>query len=233
MSPDGAQDRPRLVTRSATVVGVVADVPGFRLAPVDPAVVYVPTSVSSAGTVLVARVHGDPDRAQQRLVETLSAIDPYMANPGHVMAMTWVTRMVTYLLWLAFWFTVALGAMALTLTLSGLFGVVSYLVEQRTREIGIRMALGAAAGDVLRLVLRETIRPVGAGVVLGIAAAAGLAALLLASPVGAGLGGIVRVLDPAAYLAATAVIVTACVVAASVPASRAARLAPTTALRRE
>ena len=103
--------------------------------------------------------------------------------------MVWVTRMVTYFLWLAFWLTVVLGALALALTLSGLFGVLSYLVERRSREIGIRMALGAAASDVTRLVLWQTIRPVGIGLAIGALAAAGLAVLLLASPAGAGLGG--------------------------------------------
>ena len=224
---------PVLESRTVTVVGVVKDVAGFRIAPLDAAVVYVPTSATMPGTALIARVHGDAYRAQESLVTRLSAIDPNMANRGQVGAMVWVTRMVTYFLWLAFWLTVALGALALALTLSGLFGVLSYLVERRSREIGIRMALGAAASDVTRLVLWQTIRPVGIGLAIGALAAAGLAALLLASPAGAGLGEIVRVLDPVSYVAAAVVIVAACLVAASIPAARAARLNPTVALRQE
>jgi molybdate transport system substrate-binding protein len=79
----------------------------------------------------------------------------------------------------------------LTLTLSGLFGVLSYLVEQRTKEIGVRMALGATMQDVTRLVLSQSIRPVGIGLLVGGGSAAGLAALLLATPAAAGLGLIV------------------------------------------
>ena len=60
-----------------------------------------------------------------------------------------------------------LGGLALVLTLSGLFSVLSYLVEQRTKEIGVRMALGATAGDVTRLVLSQSIRPVGVGLLIG------------------------------------------------------------------
>jgi ABC-type antimicrobial peptide transport system permease subunit len=93
---------------------------------------------------------------------------------------------------LAFWFTVVLGGLALALTLSGLFGVLSYLVEQRRREIGVRMALGATMRDVTRLVLSQMTRPVGAGLVLGGGAAAGLAALLVAMPGAAGMGEIVH-----------------------------------------
>ena len=93
-----------------------------------------------------------------------------------------MTRMETYLLQLAFWLTVVLGGLALALTLSGLFSVLSYLVEQRTKEIGVRMALGATTRDVTRLVLSQSIRPVGVGLFIGGGSAAGLAALLLATP---------------------------------------------------
>ncbi|HTV02437.1 MAG TPA: ABC transporter permease [Luteitalea sp.] len=224
---------PRLPSGTVTVVGVVKDVVGFRIAPLDAALIYVPTSVDEPGTALVARVHGDPDRVRQALVDRLSIVDPNMANQGQVMAMMWVTRMVRYFLWLAFWLTVALGALALTLTLSGLFGVLSYLVERRSREIGIRMALGAAASDVVRLILWQTVRPVGLGLLIGTLTAGALAALLLASPAGAGLGDVVRVRDPIAYGLAVVIILVACLAAASIPAARAARLAPTAALRQE
>jgi putative ABC transport system permease protein len=156
-----------------------------------------------------------------------------MANRNQVGTMVWVTRMVTYFLGLGFWFTVVLGGLALALTLSGLFGVLSYLVEQRTKEIGVRMALGATTGDVTRLVLSQSIRPVGFGLVVGGGSAAGLGALLLASPGGAGIGGIVQLLDPVAYAVSLSIIVAACLAAASIPATRAARLDPTRTLRQE
>jgi ABC-type antimicrobial peptide transport system permease subunit len=147
--------------------------------------------------------------------------------------LAWMTRMETYLLRLGFWFTVGLGALALALTVSGLFGVLSYLVEQRAREIGVRMALGATVGDVVRLVLWQLIRPVGTGLVIGAGSVAGLAGLILASPAAAPVGQMIHVLDPVAYAASLLVILAACLAAAAIPASRAARLDPTRTLRQE
>ena len=194
-------DEPPLESRTFTVVGVARDVAGFRIAPVNKAVVYVPTSAAMPGAALVARVHGDPDVARQTLLDRL-AID--RSRHRQVGTMLWVTRMETYLLQLGFWLTVVLGGLALALTLSGLFSVLSYLVEQRTREIGVRMALGATTRHVTRLVLSQSIRPVGIGLFIGAVSAAGLAALLLATPAAAMIGGIVRVLDPVAYAASAA-----------------------------
>jgi putative ABC transport system permease protein len=227
--PQGV-DAPPLESRTFTVVGVVRDVAGFRIAPFEKALVYVPTSATMPGTSLVARVRGDPEVARQTLLDRLASIDPAM---DQVTTMRWVTRMETYLLHLAFWLSVVLGGLALALTLSGLFSVLSYLVEQRTREIGVRMALGATTQHVTRLVLSQSIRPVGFGLVIGGGSAAGLATLLLATPAAATIGEVVHVLDPVAYAASLFIIIAACLLAASIPAARAARLDPTQTLRQE
>jgi ABC-type antimicrobial peptide transport system permease subunit len=161
----------------------------------------------------------------------LTAIDPNMAR--QVTTMRTIARMETYFLQIAFWLTVVLGGLALALTLSGLFSVLSYLVEQRTKEIGVRMALGATTRDVTRLVLSQSIRPVGVGLLIGGGSAAGLATLLLATPAAATIGEIVHVFDPVAYAVGLLIIIAACLVAAAVPATRAARLDPTRALRQE
>lgn len=223
-------DGPRLESRALTVVGVVRDVPGFRIARFPIAVVYVPTSSAMAGTSLIVRVHGDPELAQQALANRLTAIDPEM---GELESLRWVSRMQTYFLKLGFWFTVVLGGLALALTVSGLFGVLSYLVEQRTREIGIRIALGATSQRVMRLVVSQSIRPVAVGLLLGSGSAAGLAVALLATPAAAPIGDLVHVLDPIAYAVSMLVIVAASLVAASIPAARAARLDPTRTLRQD
>jgi predicted permease len=224
-------DEPPLESRTFTIVGVVRDVAGFRIAPFKEAVVYVPTSAAMSKTSLIARVHGDPELARQALLNRLTTIDPNMGR--QVLTMRTLARMDTYFLQMAFWLTVVLGGLALALTLSGLFSVLSYLVEQRTREIGVRMALGATTRDVMRLVLSQSVRPVGFGIFIGGGSAAALAALLLATPAAATIGEIVHVLDPAAYAVSLLIIIAACLVAAAVPATRAARLDPTLALRQE
>ena len=78
-----------------------------------------------------------------------------------------------------------MAALALLLTVSGLFSVLSYLVEQRTREIGVRMALGASSQQVTQLMLSQTTRPVMYGLLAGAGLAATLATVLLATPAGA------------------------------------------------
>jgi predicted permease len=224
-------DEPPLASQRFMVAGVVRDVAGLRIARFNEAVVYVPTSAAMPKASLIARVHGDPELARQTLLNRLTTIDPDMGR--QVVTMRTLARMDTYFLQIAFWVTVVLGGLALALTLSGLFSVLSYLVEQRTREIGVRMALGATTRDVTRLVLSQSIRPVGFGLFIGGGSAAGLAALLLATPAAAGIGKIVHVLDPVAYAVSLVTIIAACLVAASIPATRAARLDPTLTLRQE
>ena len=227
----GAKDEPALESRTFAVVGVARDVAGLRIAPFNKAVVYLPTSAAVPGTSLVARVHGDPELARQKLLDRLTTIDPTMAR--QLVTMRTLARVDGYFLQIGFWLTLAVGGLALALTLSGLFSVLSYLVEQRTREIGVRMALGATTRDVTRLVLAQSVRPVGVGLVIGGGAAAALAAALLATPAAATIGEIVHVLDPAAYAVSVLIIIAACLVAAVLPAARAARLDPTQALRQD
>jgi putative ABC transport system permease protein len=123
--------------------------------------------------------------------------------------------------------------LALVLTLSGLFSVLSYLVEQRTKEIGVRMALGASTRNVTRLMLAQTARPVLYGMLAGAGLAATLAMVLLWTDFGAFLGEIVHVTDPVAYGASLIVIMAACALAAWIPAARASRLEPMKTLRQE
>jgi predicted permease len=230
LSETRPRDEPPMPARIVTVVGVSRDVTGFRFVEIKDARVFLPTSVNAAKTAVVARIKGDPELARQTLVENLTRIDP---NMGMIATMRTVARMEAFFLEIAFWVALVLGGLALLLTVSGLFSVLSYLVEQRTREIGVRMALGATAQRVTQLVLVQTARPVAYGLLAGTGIAVALATVLLASPLGSTIGQIVRVTDPVAYATSLLVIVAACLLAAVIPAMRASRLDPTQTLRQE
>jgi hypothetical protein len=219
--------------RTLTVVGVVRD-PGrdggssyldtFRG-------VYVPTGPESPGTWLMLRVRGNPEQARQILLERLTSIDPALSN---IITLQTIAGLQTYILRILSWIAVVLGGLALVLTVSGLFSVLSYVVEQQAKEIGVRMALGATTRDVVGLVLSQSLRPVGVGLVAGGGLAAAVAIVLTAIPDDASeIRAWVNVLDPVAYGASVLVIVTASLLAASVPALRAARIDPIATLRKE
>ena len=230
INPDAAVDQALMQPRTVTVVGVARDVPGFRITDVKEAGVFLPTGLEVAKTSAVARVQGPPNLARETLLERLTNVDPAM---GNIITMQTVARLETFFLQIAFWVSLILGGLALLLTVSGLFSVLSYLVEQRTREIGVRMALGASSRKVTQLMLAQTTRPVMYGLIAGAGLAAALAAAVIATPVGAYISQIVHVTDPVAYASSLVVIVVACLLAAWIPAARAAKVDPMRTLRQE
>ncbi len=117
------------------------------------------------------------------------------------------------------------GAVSLLLAVIGIYGVVSFVVQQRTHEVGVRVALGAERKDVLRLVLMQGVRLLAVGVVIGLVGAFGIAQLLRATLPG------IDVLDPLAPSIGTAILALATLAATLVPALRASRVDPMEALR--
>jgi predicted permease len=192
---------------------------------------YLPAGLHDAGTSLTLRVRGDPEQVRLALLDRLTRIDP--ALDVGVRTLRTMAGMGTYLLRMAFWSTFVLGGLALALTVSGLFSVLSYLVEQRTKEFGVRLALGATTRDIMSTVLSQSVRPVVIGLLAGGGLAAALATVLISTPIALTIGDTIRVLDPLAYAASVLVIITACVLAASIPALRAARVDPVETLRND
>ena len=129
-------------------------------------------------------------------------------------------RLITHLLG-------AFSSFALALASLGLYGVIAYSVSQRTQEIGIRLAIGAQRGDVLRLVVGEGFRMAAAGVVVGVIAALALSRLLASLLFG------VTTTDPLIFSISAAVLTSVALLACYIPARRAAKVDPVVALRCE
>jgi putative ABC transport system permease protein len=120
-----------------------------------------------------------------------------------------------------------LGVLGLTLATIGMFGVFAYVVRQRTKEIGIRMALGAPVVTIIRLVLSGNSRAIGVGLAAGIAGALAASQVLRSYLYG------LSPLDPIAYGGVVVLLATAAMVASYLPARRATRVDPVLALRHE
>lgn len=210
-----------------TIVGVMADIRwrGVTRKP-DPEV-YVPLAQMGSDymTVLV-RARGEPEALLASIRREVQAIDPDLPLRRVELLSTAVDRSIGptrfYFLLLAIF-----SAVALALAAIGLYGVVSFLVSRRTREIGIRMALGARAGGVLRLVVAEALRPTLAGLVLG------LGGVYLTSKAMSALLYEVEPLDPLVLSSVSALLLAVAIVAVLAPARRATRIQPATTLRAE
>jgi len=210
-----------------TIVGIVGDVRQYGLDTASNIAAYIPQAQDlSFGYSLVARTTTDPRGLERAVRAAFLAVDPtqpvFQVQPmENYLASSLAQRRFTLTLLALF------GGLALSLAAVGIYGVVSCAVTSRTREMGIRMALGAKRRDVLAMVLRQAAALAGAGLAAGFAASLALTRFL------ASLLFEVRTTD-AATLAAMAVLLAAVGLAASyLPARRAASVDPTVALRYE
>jgi predicted permease len=228
--PELADPAPR------TVVGIVKDVRELGLGEAVPAIVYLPIAqmpASFAGKLvallpmsLVVRTVGAQPGLAAALDRAVWAVDPEQP----VNDVRWMDEIVSRSLGMERFGALLLGVlalMALLLAAMGIYGVLSYLVEQRTREIGVRMALGATGLAVQRMVVGQGMAAVVAGVVLGLGGALALTRLLGSLLVG------VSVRDPAAFALAPAVLLAVALFASGLPALRASRMDPVVALQRD
>jgi hypothetical protein len=208
---------------SARVIGVVGDVVGgFAAVGVDPSCLYFPTLAGSgAESLLVGTVRGGEGRSD--IQKALDDIAPGAAD--QVNDLSEVHDTMIYPFRIAFWIAGFLGALGVVFTLSGIYGVLSYLVGQRTREIGIRIALGARKGAVAHMVVSQCMRFVAFGAAIGASLA------LLVAPGFANRVEAIQPYDIVAYLGALLTIAVAAVAASFRPVQRAVAVDPVTALR--
>ncbi|MET0398767.1 MAG: ABC transporter permease [Longimicrobiaceae bacterium] len=208
-----------------TVVGVVAEVRSAGLAGEQNPAYYVPFAQKpGAGMTLVARTTSPPEALAGSLRAVVAGVDPRVPV-SRVRAMDeWVAQSVARPRLTA----VLLGAfagLALLLGAVGVYGVVAYTVGERTREIGLRIALGAGVGDVVGMVLRQGALLAAAGI------GAGLLASLAATRALAGLLYGVTATDPLTFAVVPAILAAAALLATWLPARRASRVDPMSALR--
>ncbi len=212
---------------SLEIVGVAHDVKAAGLnAPSDPAY-YVPAPQTPLqGMTLLVRTQGDPTALVPALRNAVLAIDPQqpiaaISTLEELVGQRIAQPRLNMLLMGLF------GSLALLLAAVGIYGLLSYAVMQRTQEIGIRMALGAQVGDVLKLILKQGILLATLGVAIGLFGAFALTRLLRGLLFG------VTPTDPTTFVAVSGVLIAVALFACYIPARRATKVDPLVALRYE
>jgi predicted permease len=175
---------------------------------------------------VVMRTEGDPATVVEPLRHAIAEIDPELPlfdvrTMNERLSSTLATARFNTLL------LSSLGAIGLLLAASGIYGVIAYFVNQRTQEIGLRIALGASSSSVVRLILGQALRPVAIGAAVGMAGALGAGKVLTSQLFG------VSTTDPVTIAAVVAMLIGVAIVASAVPARRAATVDPTRALQSE
>jgi len=216
--------------QDAEVIGIVKDVANEGVLYPDRDCLYFPTEIGvSDGGALVVRSKAAPGTTAlmlERVLEKISTSDEEQEPWYAPMQFVWDWQMLP--MRAASWISALLGALALLLTVAGIYGVVAYLVSQRTQEIGIRMALGATRARVVGYILAKSMKLVSAGIGVGVLLAL-VASRLLSTKIGATIGEI----DLMAYFTGPAIITIAAALAVLGPIRRASKVDPAVTLRAE
>jgi ABC-type antimicrobial peptide transport system permease subunit len=211
--------------QSVEVVGVAQNVRSLHVGAVDGPLFYLPANPAQpAGLSVIARTPGVANFSSS-MHKVARELDPNVLVSVRSVAENLDRE--TAPMRTGSLSAVLLGGLALMLAAIGIYGVMSYAVSQRTREIGIRMALGAPRGNVLQLMLAESMRPVFAGMMIGVLLAMGVSMASSKLLVG------VSPLDPLAYVAVLTFLAVVALLASYLPARGALRVDPLTALRYE
>jgi predicted permease len=208
------------------VVGVARDAQVSHLAQSDNLYLYLPAGPKEqSGLQLLAHTPGSPAAIATAIRAAVRELDPelavnvarlednfeYFRFPGRVLATL----------------SGVLGTLALLLALMGVYGMVSYVVSRRVREIGIRMALGAEGHDVTMLIVRQALRPVATGIVIGTVCCAAASSILSSVLYG------ISPRDPLSFFLVPGFLLGVALLASYIPARRAAAVDPMVALRTE
>jgi hypothetical protein len=217
------------------VVGVARDVRFVNITELDPLHVYLPSgSAQRMMGGLLVHIRGNRDRALAAVGSAVESVDSRLLPSLNLMSLEdgpVALQRSFYRVVAAF--TGTLTLLSLTLAGIGIYGVMAFLVSQRTREIGIRVALGASSGVVINHVVVQGLRPVFAGTLIGLAGAARVAAWARASGVGGQLNLFAHTFSDPVLYGELALVLAIAVLASIIPARRAMRVDPVVALRHE
>jgi ABC-type antimicrobial peptide transport system permease subunit len=224
----GLVDDMESVTPNTEVIGVIPDKKYRDLREAPPPQAYFPyLEVSNIrGMTVYVRTQGDPRQFEDALRNRMHHFDPHVP----VVDLQTVDEQIGFSLRterLVAGLSGVFGGIAVLLAIIGLYGVMAYVVQRRTREIGIRIALGALRSDVIAMVMREVFLLIGVGLAAGIALALALADLIRSQIYG------LSARDPFTFIGSAIVLTLAAGLAGFIPALRASGVDPTIALRQE
>ncbi len=210
-----------------TIVGVVGNVKYSGLhAESDLAIYYPYTQVTAGDFHFVIRTRGAPLESARAVQREIWAVDPDLAiyslrTMTSILASSiWQQRLWTAVLWV-------FAAIAVALALVGIHGILAWSVRQRSRELGIRIALGAQAAEVIALIVRQGMTPAFVGIIVGLAVSTVVTRTLSALLFG------ITVMDPLTWFGVSLTLAMACAAACYLPARRAAAVDPIDALKQE
>lgn len=207
-----------------TVIGIAGDIHDLGLDAPPEGTIY--RIGAPQNLIVILRIAGDPKLLAKALREQIAALDQDVPV-SDIRPMQELVESSFQDRRFQMWMFIVFAGLALGLAAVGLYGLLAYIVSAWTREIGIRMALGAQITDVLRMVIKQGLVLAGLGAVIGLIAAGALSRLMSNLVFG------VKTLDPLTYVATSATLVLVAVCACYIPARRAAKVDPMVALRCE
>jgi putative ABC transport system permease protein len=210
------------------VIGVARDTLGMQLDGSDSQLIYLPLPEGhSQDFPTLIRTNSDPTQFIDALGSIILSVDPDLLATSATLEQMFHTTERFFISGTAAAIASAVGLLGLLLASMGIFGTVSYIVVLRTREVGIRIALGAKKRDILGLMLRESIRPVLAGLLVGMTLAVGASYLLRGILYG------VHIVDGISFAGVSLLFLAIALLATYLPSRRAMRVDPVVALRYE
>ncbi len=220
-------DEPFPSWQSFQVIGVTCDLSSNWLGKLDDGYFYLPMAPAQWHDTMLIRTETNPEALIPAVANQANDVDPNIIVYGETVNGLMTNNPPFVFSRIAAVLSMVIGLLGLLLASVGIYGMVSFVVVQRTHEVGVRMALGARARDVLFLLLRQSMKPVAVGMLFGVTAAAAASRWLSSFLFG------ISPIDPLAFLGVSAVLASVALLASYMPARRATGVDPMVALRYE